>query len=83
MFKVSIYIVRAPFTAGFACWAAERHRVIYAKPRIVLLEVYRNKDSVEKCVIDDLKNDLDMKRLRIHKPVLVLLPSASTMEAFP
>ncbi len=29
------------------------------------LGVYRNKDCVEKC-FDDLKNDLDMKRLRIH-----------------
>ncbi|MEH2948227.1 hypothetical protein [Sporofaciens sp. JLR.KK001] len=29
------------------------------------LEVYRSKDAVEKC-FDDLKNDLDMKRLRIH-----------------
>ena len=27
--------------------------------------VYRNKDAVEKC-FDDLKNHLDMKRLRIH-----------------
>ena len=29
------------------------------------LEVYRMKDTVEKH-FDDLKNDLDMKRLRIH-----------------
>lgn len=29
------------------------------------LEVYHNKDSVEKC-FDDLKNNLDMKRLRMH-----------------
>jgi transposase len=29
------------------------------------LRVYRNKDIVEKC-FDDLKNQLDMKRLRIH-----------------
>lgn len=30
-----------------------------------LLEAYRRKDSVENC-FDDLKNSLDMKRLRIH-----------------
>jgi transposase len=30
-----------------------------------LLEIYRNKDIVENC-FDDLKNGLDMKRLRIH-----------------
>jgi transposase len=30
-----------------------------------LLEVYRKKDAVENC-FDDLKNSLDMKRLRIH-----------------
>ena len=30
-----------------------------------LLEVYRRKDIVENC-FDDLKNSLDMKRLRIH-----------------
>ena len=30
-----------------------------------LLEVYRRKDVVENC-FDDLKNSLDMKRLRIH-----------------
>ena len=29
------------------------------------LEIYRQKDTVEKH-FDDLKNDLDMKRLRIH-----------------
>jgi len=29
------------------------------------LEVYRNKDVVENC-FDDLKNHLDMKRLRVH-----------------
>lgn len=29
------------------------------------LRVYRDKDAVEKC-FDDLKNQLDMKRLRIH-----------------
>ncbi len=34
------------------------------------LQVYRNKDSVEKC-FDDLKNRLDMKRLRVHSaPVM-------------
>lgn len=30
-----------------------------------LLEIYRNKDVVEKC-FDNLKNDLDLHRLRIH-----------------
>ena len=29
------------------------------------LQVYRDKDKVEKC-FDDLKNQLDMKRLRMH-----------------
>ena len=29
------------------------------------LKVYREKDAVEKC-FDDLKNELDMKRLRVH-----------------
>ena len=29
------------------------------------LEIYRNKDVVENC-FDDLKNQLDMKRLRVH-----------------
>jgi transposase len=29
------------------------------------LQVYREKDVVEKC-FDDLKNQLDMKRLRVH-----------------
>jgi transposase len=29
------------------------------------LQIYRNKDVVEKC-FDDLKNQLDLKRLRIH-----------------
>jgi transposase len=37
-----------------------------------LLEVYRRKDLVENC-FDDLKNSLDMKRLRIH--------SSSTMDS--
>lgn len=30
------------------------------------LEIYRKRDAIEK-VIDDLKNDLDMKRLRVHE----------------
>ena len=29
------------------------------------LKVYREKDAVEKC-FDDLKNELDMNRLRVH-----------------
>ncbi|MEW5920147.1 MAG: transposase [Bacillota bacterium] len=35
------------------------------KDPVEALVVYRNKDAVEKC-FDDLKNQLDMKRLRIH-----------------
>jgi transposase len=31
------------------------------------LGIYRNKDAVENC-FDDLKNGLDMKRLRVHSP---------------
>jgi len=41
------------------------------KDKVHALEVYRSKDAVEKC-FDDLKNDLDMKRIRMH--------SAATME---
>lgn len=40
------------------------------KDPLEALLVYRNKDSVEKC-FDDLKNQLDMKRLRVHSsPVM-------------
>lgn len=35
------------------------------KDPVEALKVYRNKDNGEKC-FDDLKNQLDMKRLRIH-----------------
>ena len=35
------------------------------KDPVEALEIYRMKDTVEKH-FDDLKNDLDMKRLRIH-----------------
>ncbi len=35
------------------------------KDPVKTLMIYRNKDLVEKC-FDDLKNQLDMKRLRIH-----------------
>ncbi len=35
------------------------------KDPLEALRVYRNKDQVEKC-FDDLKNQLDMKRLRMH-----------------
>jgi len=55
--------------------AIEKHRNRYAgfyalltndiKNPLQALMVYRNKDAVEKC-FDDLKNQLDMKRLRIH-----------------
>lgn len=36
------------------------------KDPVEALRVYRNKDTVEKC-FDDLKNQLDMKRLRVHR----------------
>jgi len=35
------------------------------KDPVETLRVYRDKDYVEKC-FDDLKNQLDIKRLRIH-----------------
>ena len=35
------------------------------KDQVEALRVYRDKDYVEKC-FDDLKNQLDIKRLRIH-----------------
>lgn len=35
------------------------------KDKVEALEIYRQKDTVEKNFVD-LKNDLDMKRLRIH-----------------
>ena len=34
------------------------------------LKIYRDKDVVEKC-FDDLKNQLDMKRLRMHSSATV------------
>jgi transposase len=55
--------------------AIQKYRNLYAgffviltndiKDPVETLRVYRNKDAVEKC-FDDLKNQLDMKRLRIH-----------------
>jgi hypothetical protein len=36
------------------------------KDPVDAMRVYRDKDAVEKC-FDDLKNSLDMKRLRMHK----------------
>lgn len=55
--------------------AIDKHRKQYAgffailtndmKDPVQTLMVYRNKDVVEKC-FDDLKNQLDMNRLRIH-----------------
>jgi transposase len=55
--------------------AIEKHRDRYAGFFCILttekmgpedaLEIYRNKDVVENC-FDDLKNGLDMKRLRVH-----------------
>ena len=38
------------------------------KDPVKALQVYRDKDVVEKC-FDDLKNQLDMKRLRMHSSV--------------
>jgi transposase len=35
-----------------------------------VLQIYRDKDVVEKC-FDDLKNQLDMKRLRMHSSATV------------
>lgn len=40
------------------------------KDPVKALQVYRNKDQVEKC-FDDLKNQLDMKRLRMHSSAAV------------
>ncbi len=40
------------------------------KDPLKVLQVYRDKDVVEKC-FDDLKNQLDMKRLRMHRSVSV------------
>jgi transposase len=37
----------------------------YFKYPLEALQVYRDKDLIEKC-FDDLKNSLDMKRLRMH-----------------
>lgn len=55
--------------------AVEAYRNCYAgfftlftndiKDPVAALEPYRNKDVVENC-FDDLKNQLDMKRLRVH-----------------
>lgn len=36
------------------------------KDPVTALEIYRNKDVVENC-FDDLKNQLDLKRLRVHR----------------
>jgi len=40
------------------------------KDPVKALQVYRDKDVVEKC-FDDLKNQLDMKRLRMHRSASV------------
>lgn len=40
------------------------------KDPVKALQVYRDKDQVEKC-FDDLKNQLDMKRLRMHSSAAV------------
>jgi transposase len=46
--------------AGFFC-ILTNVKIDYGE----LLEIYRRKDIVENC-FDDLKNGLDMKRLRVH-----------------
>ena len=40
------------------------------KDPVKALQIYRDKDVVEKC-FDDLKNQLDMKRLRMHRSAAV------------
>jgi transposase len=40
------------------------------KDPVETLQIYRDKDVVEKC-FDDLKNQLDMKRLRMHSSATV------------
>ncbi len=40
------------------------------KAPIEAMQIYRDKDVVEKC-FDDLKNQLDMKRLRMHSSATV------------
>ena len=40
------------------------------KDPVKALQIYRDKDRIEKC-FDDLKNQLDMKRLRMHNSVTV------------
>lgn len=40
------------------------------KNPVEALQIYRDKDAVEKC-FDDLKNQLDMKRLRMHSSATV------------
>ena len=40
------------------------------KDPVVAMQVYRDKDAVEKC-FDDLKNSLDLKRLRMHTSATV------------
>jgi len=40
------------------------------KDPVKALQIYRDKDVVEKC-FDDLKNQLDMKRLRMHRSTTV------------
>jgi transposase len=59
---VSAYIKRY---AGFQ--ALISHGI---KDPVKAMQVYRDKDAVEKC-FDDLKNSLDMKRLRMHSSATV------------
>ena len=49
--------------SGFVCIFSNK-----IKDSVEALKVYRNKDVVENC-FDDLKNHLDMRRLRVHSAV--------------
>lgn len=77
-YKTFFVVHETPVRGRKVCYnneAIEKYRSQYAgflailtndmKDPVQTLMVYRNKDVVEKC-FDDLKNQLDMKRLRIH-----------------
>lgn len=48
--------------AGFFCILASKE-----KDPLEVLDIYRRKDTVENC-FDDLKNQADMRRIRVHSP---------------
>lgn len=77
-YKTFFVVHETPVRGRKVCYnneAIDKYRKQYAgffailtndmKDPVQTLMVYRNKDVVEKC-FDDLKNQLDMKRLRIH-----------------